>query len=118
MITAMETITKRQQRDIRLLTRFVSLYCAGRHGTVCRDEIRLPAAAGPLLLCSECARMMTYAVSKRLACPLEGEKPSCKRCRIHCYGEQERRKIREIMSFAGRRVILLGRLDYLWQYLF
>lgn len=118
MITTMEAMTKRQKRDIRVLARFVRLYCTGCHGATSRAEIPLPADLGGVPLCSDCAHLMAYAVSKLLACPLEGDKPSCKRCRIHCYGDQERKKIREVMSFAGKRMVMLGRLDYLWQYLF
>lgn len=101
-----------------MLARFVRLYCVGRHGAISRSNVPLSPCGGALLLCPDCARLITYAVSKRLACPLEGEKPSCKSCRIHCYGDLERQKIREVMAFAGKRMIMFGRLDYLWKYLF
>ncbi|ABK97940.1 conserved hypothetical protein [Pelobacter propionicus DSM 2379] len=118
MITTMETMTKRQKKDIRLLTGFVRLYCAGHHGETSRVDVRLPADLGTVPLCGECGQLLSYAVSKRLSCPLEGEKPSCKRCRIHCYGDRERQKIRQVMAWAGKRMIMSGRLAYLWHYLF
>jgi hypothetical protein len=118
MITTMETMTKQQKSDIDVLARFVRLYCVKRHGVACRGEAPFAVDGRTLLLCDDCIRLMAYAVSKRLACPLEGEKPSCRRCRIHCYGNQERKKIREVMAFAGKRMIMSGRLDYLWKYLF
>ncbi len=118
MITTMETMTKRQKKDIRLLAGFVRLYCAGHHDETSRVDVRLPAGLGTVPLCGECGQLLSYAVSKRLSCPLEGEKPSCKRCRIHCYGDRERKKIRQVMAWAGKRMIMSGRLAYLWHYLF
>jgi hypothetical protein len=51
-------------------------------------------------------------------CPLEAEKPTCKHCRIHCYDKTHREKVREIMSYSGRKLMMRGRLDYLWHYFF
>ena len=61
---------------------------------------------------------LEYAITKRLKCPLEAEKPTCKHCRIHCYDKLRREKVREIMSYAGRKLMMRGRLDYLWHYFF
>lgn len=118
MITTMVNITKRHKKDIRLIGEFVREYCAGHHETKRRSLFPLPAGLKEILLCSECAHFMEYAIAKRLRCPLETEKPSCKHCRIHCYGGDERKKIREIMAYAGRRMIMRGRLDYIWHYYF
>jgi hypothetical protein len=114
----METLTKHQKKDIRLIGTFVEVYCTGNHGVVERTPFILPEDFGEHTLCFECAAFMEYAVTKRIACPLETEKPSCKHCRIHCYAPQQRKKAREIMSYAGRRLMMRGRLDYVWQYLF
>jgi len=118
MIATMETLTKYQKKDIRLIGKFVEVYCAGKHGAQERSPFQLPEELGQRKLCRECAAFMEYAVSKRLKCPLEAEKPSCKHCRIHCYGKQQRDKVREIMGYSGRRLMLRGRLDYVWHYFF
>ena len=60
-------------------------------------------------------RAPEHGVKKRLACPLD-PKPTCKSCHIHCYTPEQRQKIREIMAYSGRRMIMRGRLDYLWHY--
>ena len=114
----METLTKYQKKDIRLIGKFVEVYCAGRHGSQDRLPFALPADLGTRQLCPECARFMAYAVARRIKCPLEAEKPSCKHCRIHCYAREQRGKVREIMAYSGRKLIMRGRLDYLWHYLF
>lgn len=118
MIAIMETITRHQKKDIRLIGKFVEVYCAGRHGQAERNPFELPAGMGERRLCRECAMFMEYAIVKRMKCPLEAEKPSCKHCRIHCYGKGQREKVREIMAYAGKRLMLRGRLDYVWHYFF
>ncbi len=106
------------KKDIRLIGKFVEVYCQGRHGAMTRTEIELPCGLGKHRLCAECAEFMAYAVARRVKCPLEHEKPTCKRCRIHCYAPRQRELVREIMAYSGRRMIMRGRLDYLWHYLF
>lgn len=114
----METANREQKKDLRLIGKFVEVYCRGRHGDIPRTRFQLPAGLGRRDLCADCAAFMEYAVARRMKCPLEEEKPTCKRCRIHCYAPRQRELVREIMAYSGRKLILRGRLDYLWHYLF
>jgi hypothetical protein len=118
IINSMETITRQQKKDIKLLGTFVDVYCAAKHRGADSSPVNLPYDLGTRMLCPECALFFAYALTKRLLCPLELEKPTCKHCRIHCYDEQHRKKVREIMSYVGRRMVMRGRLDYLWHYFF
>jgi len=118
IIIHMEDVTRHQKKDIRLIGKFVEVYCAGKHGTAERSQVSLPAGLEARTLCRECAAFLEYAVLKRLKCPLEAEKPTCKHCRIHCYDRTRREKVREIMGYAGRRLMMRGRLDYIWHYFF
>lgn len=118
IMTTMETMTPHQKKDIKLIGKFVEVYCCGKHYGTRHVPVDLPAGLGAHILCSECASFLKYAVDRRLKCPLEAEKPTCKHCRIHCYDKQRREKVREIMSYAGRRLMLRGRLDYIWHYFF
>ena len=114
----METIARRQKKDIKLLGTFVEVYCNEKHFNAEYTQVSLPGGLGERSMCSECRSFLEYAVAKRLSCPLEAEKPTCKHCRIHCYDQLRREKVREIMSFMGRRLVLRGRVDYLWHYFF
>ncbi|MBT1070764.1 nitrous oxide-stimulated promoter family protein [Pelotalea chapellei] len=114
----METLTRNQKKDIRLIAKFVEVYCAGKHAAAERSNFMLPEGLGERALCPECTEFMKYAVTKRIKCPLEAEKPSCKHCRIHCYAAPQRQKVREIMAWSGRRLMMRGRLDYIWHYFF
>jgi len=119
----MEQFTGRQIKDLKVLTKFVQIYCRARHGKEGGMAVTgLPAAVGTLFgkdvkLCGECAGLVAYAVERRRKCPLE-PKPSCKHCHVHCYSKEYRAKIREVMAFSGKRLILRGRLDLLWHYFF
>jgi len=118
IVANMEAVNRNQKKDIRLIGKFVEVYCAGRHHGAGPTDIVLPAGLGKRRLCPGCAVFLQYAIRKRLNCPLEAEKPTCKHCRIHCYATLEREKMREIMSYAGRKLMMRGRLDYLWHYFF
>jgi len=117
-MAVMETMNKQQKKDIRLISKFVEAYCAGRHGSTRRGRFPLPERLGERRLCNDCCEFMAYAMAKRMKCPLEAEKPTCKACRIHCYDADQREKAREIMAYSGRKLMLRGRLDYVWHYFF
>ena len=114
----MESLTKSQKKDIRLIGKFVEVYCDGKHGAAERTPFSLPAGLGERRLCPECSDFMRYAVARRIKCPLEAEKPSCKHCRTHCYNKSNLAKVKEIMAYSGMKLMLRGRLDYIWHYFF
>jgi hypothetical protein len=116
----MEQFTGAQKKDLKVLVSFIRLFCGVKHGD--QSVIHLPADIAGMFrteisLCPECRALLDYALEKRRRCPLD-PKPSCRKCHIHCYSREYRARIREIMAFSGRRMILRGRLDYLWHYLF
>jgi hypothetical protein len=116
----MNEFTSRQRRDLNLLCHFIGLSCRSRHGR--KQSVPLPAElAGlvrkPSLLCPDCAGLLEYAARRLRSCPLE-PKPSCKKCPVHCYHPEYRERIREVMSWSGKRMIFLGRFDLIRHYLF
>ena len=114
----METANKHQIKDIKLLGKFVEVYCSGKHKTAEHISFALPEGLGERLLCQECASFLQYAITRRLKCPLEAQKPTCKHCRTHCYNKPRLAKVKEIMAYSGRTLMLRGRLDYIWHYFF
>lgn len=114
----MNECTSRQKKDIRLIGKFVEVYCTGKHRGAERSSFALPEGMGERSLCPECASFLKYAITRRLKCPLEAEKPSCKHCRTHCYAKPQLAKVKEIMAYSGRTLMLRGRLDYIWHYFF
>lgn len=104
MVTVMENKHK-QEKDIRVLETFISYYCRSKH----------KSEKGKL--CPECHELLSYAKLKREKCPLD-PKPTCKHCHVHCYGKVQRAKIKEVMAYSGKHLMLRGRLDLLWHYFF
>jgi hypothetical protein len=108
----------RVHRDLKILARFVGIYCHGLHGQATREPLRLWSvdmgnlAGRPLVLCAECRRLLSHAIVKRAVCPFD-PKPACKWCPRHCYAPQYRDQIRQVMHYAGKRLLFSGRLDYL-----
>lgn len=115
----MNSLTTAQLADLEILARFIGLYCKAKH-----DNRQTPVPdvlqrnnGQQLLLCSDCAALLEHGMKKRALCPLD-PKPACKDCHIHCYTKEYRQQIRTIMAYSGKRMILRGRLDYLWHYYF
>lgn len=88
----MDTQTKRE-REKRMVSQMIALYCRKKHHT--RGD-----------LCPQCAALDAYAKMRVDKCPFMETKTFCSNCRIHCYKPDMRAKIREVMRFAGPRMIL------------
>jgi len=74
------------------VTAMVRIYCAQHH-------------AGAHPLCVACASLERYAHARLDACPYGAGKPTCKACPIHCYKLAEREAMRDVMRFAGPRMM-------------
>ncbi|MDP4209115.1 MAG: nitrous oxide-stimulated promoter family protein [Bacteroidota bacterium] len=75
------------------VTRMILLYCRNVHG----DSV----------LCDECNRLNDYAIKRLDNCRFGENKPVCAKCPVHCYAPQRREKIREVMRYAGPRMLLV-----------
>ena len=85
---------------IKILKKFVEVYCHKKHGTR-RGE-----------LCVECDELLSYARGRVESCKLD-PKPSCRKCKVHCFKSEYRKKIREVMRFSGMYYVKRGRIDWL-----
>ena len=56
-------------------------------------------------LCQECSDLLKYAEERLINCKFGEKKPTCDACVIHCYKPEMREKIREVMRYAGPRMI-------------
>ena len=88
----MDTQTKRE-REKRMVSQMIALYCRKKHHT--RGD-----------LCPQCAALDAYAKMRADKCPFMETKTFCSNCWVHCYSPDMRAKIREVMRFAGPRMIL------------
>jgi Nitrous oxide-stimulated promoter len=57
-------------------------------------------------LCMGCGALFEYASYRLFKCPYGEAKPTCRKCRIHCYSRDRREQMHEVMRFAGPRMLL------------
>ncbi len=55
--------------------------------------------------CADCSELQAYAFKRIDKCKFGHAKPNCKDCPVHCYSPAMREKIREVMRYAGPRMI-------------
>lgn len=85
---------KHLERERRTIEKMVGIYCADHHGG---------SDAG---LCGECSEFLDYAEVRLQKCPYGDDKPTCANCPIHCYKPGRRAQVKEIMRYAGPRMLL------------
>lgn len=84
-------LTGRISEEKVVVGRMVSMYCKGKgHGRI---------------MCPECAGLLRYAEARLDSCRFSEDKPSCSKCRVHCYKPEMRRKIKAVMRYAGPRML-------------
>ena len=114
-------ITKKEKGDIRILLKFIEIFCREHHHGEKRPfTFRLlnirEIEKKDIFLCPDCAKLIAYGLTMRLKCPHD-PKPMCKKCKTQCYRGEYKSKIREVMKFSGMYLIKHGRLDLLYHYL-
>jgi hypothetical protein len=85
---------KRLEREIKTVNAMIGMYCRDRHGRGRGER------------CHECRDLRSYAEKRARQCPFGEEKPVCSQCPIHCYRPQMRKRITEVMRYAGPRMML------------
>lgn len=78
--------------ETRTVSIMIHIYCRARHGAT-KD------------LCAVCAGLLEYAEERIEHCPFGPDKPECNQCSVHCYQSEMRERIKEVMRYAGPRMI-------------
>ena len=81
----------RIEREKQTVSQMIRLYCRLKENNT--------------ELCSSCAELEAYAHKRLSACKYGNQKTACQKCPTHCYKKDMREKIREVMRFAGPRMI-------------
>jgi hypothetical protein len=84
----------RIRREKKTIAAMIELYCRSTHRT------------GGGGLCSECTSLLDYALKRLDHCPHQELKPTCGKCRTHCYKPAMQSRVVEVMRFSGPRMIL------------
>ena len=80
----------RERRTVRCM---VEIYCRDHH-----------ARRGGL--CPQCGDLFTYAMGRLDHCVFKDDKPTCKKCPVHCYKRDMRTEMRQVMIYSGPRMLL------------
>lgn len=84
----MQAQLEREYQTIQVMT---AMYCRRFHQ--------------PGGLCVQCSGILLYARKRLEHCTFGIEKPACKQCPIHCYAREQRSKMKDVMRWAGPRMI-------------
>ncbi|NQS72394.1 MAG: nitrous oxide-stimulated promoter family protein [Desulfobulbaceae bacterium] len=82
----------RMQRETHIVTLMIHKYCQNHHHQ-------------QKTLCSACSMLLRYALARLEHCPFQEKKSTCAQCPIHCYSPNKRQQIKEVMRYAGPRLI-------------
>lgn len=82
----------RLDRERRTIEAMIVCYCRGHHGTQAD-------------LCADCEALLDYATLRLQRCPFGENKPTCVKCPIHCYQPEVRARVKDVMRYAGPRMI-------------
>lgn len=80
-------------REKTTVHQMIALYCQAHH--LCSEKC----------LCPDCQALANYAMQRLDHCKFGNNKPSCKRCPIHCYKPQMREQMQIVMRYAGPRML-------------
>jgi len=81
----------RLARELKTIRAMVRIYCRDHHGV-----------GGDL--CEECATLSDYATRRLDRCVFGDDKPTCAKCKVHCYNAAMRERVRVVMRYAGPRM--------------
>ncbi len=93
----------RISREQNTLEKMIGIYCCDHHR-------RTPSPGGRgkgegERLCVECEILLSYAHQRLNRCPYAEDKPPCSKCETHCYKPEMRDRMREVMRYAGPRML-------------
>lgn len=82
----------RIEEEKRVVSQMIHLYCRRKEGNT--------------VLCPDCKELLDYAMKRLDCCRFGNDKPTCKKCPIHCYRPDMKERIRIVMRWAGPRMLL------------
>lgn len=88
-------IERKRSEEKATVGSMIAIYCHGMHKT----------KRGTL--CGECQALHDYAALRTDKCPMMETKTFCSACKIHCYSKEMQEQIRQVMRYAGPRMLFV-----------
>ncbi len=80
-------------REKKTVEEMIRLYCHEHHATAGKE------------LCADCQALCDYTFLRVKKCVFKEDKPTCKNCTIHCYSQERKAQVKEIMRYSGPRMM-------------
>lgn len=82
---------KRITREKQIVEQMIRLYCSKK------EKNRS--------LCPDCHTLLEYSHARLEHCPFSENKSTCRLCTVHCYKPEMKKRMQEVMRYAGPRMI-------------
>ncbi|MHA1636368.1 MAG: nitrous oxide-stimulated promoter family protein [Candidatus Thorarchaeota archaeon] len=89
------------QKEKETVEKLIRIYCEKKH------------KASINTFCSECQLLLEYSHQRLEQCQYQEDKPTCRKCPVHCYNPTLREEIRRVMRFSGPRLVLRAPMDWI-----
>ncbi len=89
------------RKEKKTVEKLIRLYCEKKHKSSSKT------------LCSECQSLLEYSDLRLEHCQFHEEKPTCRKCPVHCYSPTKRKEIRRVMRYSGPRLALRAPMDWI-----
>lgn len=89
------------EREKVTVQKMIHIYCEKKHKTTDGH------------LCSECQMLLNYSKNRLEHCQFQEDKPTCRKCAVHCYSPKMREQIKQVMRFSGPRIVLKAPIIWL-----
>jgi len=89
------------KKEKETVEKLIRLYCEKKHSS----------SRG--ILCTECQSLLDYSHKRLEQCQYQEDKPTCRKCPVHCYRSKMRTEIRRVMRFSGPRLALRAPMDWI-----
>jgi hypothetical protein len=79
-------------REKKVISLMIDMYCK-KHNHSSKD-------------CVYCDELRAFAYMRIDKCRFKADKPNCSDCKVHCFGKEKREQVREVMRYAGPRMMM------------
>lgn len=87
-------LEQKRKAEQEMVRKMIGIYCRGKH----------KSKKGTL--CPQCAALADYADARAEHCPRMAEKTFCSACPHPCYRPEMRAEMKQVMRYAGPRMLL------------
>ena len=99
-----DSIENKRNKEKEVIELMIRIYCDHKH------------EGEPF--CSSCRELLDYSIHRIDHCPFMEDKTYCSNCKVHCFNEEMRASIREVMRFSGPRMLVhhpIMAIDHVFQ---